>query len=205
MNFDLRKTIEQIKSNKNFLKLRDVVENNAYHDNEPVFDHLIKTYGIAVREINANFITNKEAKEKFDQYTNGEVKGIKKKDLMLILALIHDIGKTVKFEKLDNGSTNAKGHEYEGSLIVPDFVEGLPKEVTDYLSTGVRLHGVFNDSWNKNKNASPPDLFNIVKQQSEGIGVELVFNSYCDCFTAKPFQPAIPLIHQIFNERKIYT
>ena len=123
---------------------------------------------------------------------------------MLILALIHDIGKTVKFEKLADGSTNAEGHEYEGSLIVPDFVEGLPKEVTDYLSTGVRLHGVFNDSWNKNKNASPLDLFNIVKQQSEGIGVELVFNSYCHCFTAIPFQPAMPVIHEILNDPKTY-
>jgi hypothetical protein len=204
MNFDLEKTVQQIKTNSNFLKLRNVIENNPYHDHESVYDHLVKTYEIASREINVDFITDPQAKEKFNQYVNEEVDQAKKKHLMLILALIHDIGKTVKFETLPDGTTNAKGHEYAGSLIVSDFVEGFSENMIRYLANGVRLHGLFNDCWNKNRNASALDLLKIVKSQSEGMTVEAIFNSYCDCFTATPFQPVIPLIHEILSLPQTY-
>lgn len=217
MNFDLEKAVNTIISNKNFLKLKKVVENNAYHDHEPVYDHSVKTYETAKREITAPFISNEEAKEKFEAYIGQTIDGIRKRDLMLIFALIHDIGKMIVFE--DNGArvpmnqthadgtTLAPGHDYWGSLIVRDILKDtdLPEGTIDYLSKCVRLHNAFNSYWSQNKNASPEGILEGMKRISENMQIELIFNGYVDCFTAPPFQEAIPLIHKILNKPSFYS
>lgn len=205
MNFDVDVIVEKIKQNKDFLKLKEVIENNAYHHNESVYDHLVKTYGIAKEQINVDLITNPESRSLFESYVSVEIEGIRKKDLMMIFSLIHDIGKLkVKTEIQSDGTTRLPNHEYEGSLIVGDVVEGFPDIILKYLANCVRLHGLFNNTWNENPNSSAEEFISIIKPKSEGILVELIFNSYCDCYTAKPFQPAIPLIHEIFNLPKTF-
>ena len=216
MNFDLEKAVEQIKNNKNFLKLRNVIENNAYHNHESVFDHLVKTYEIAKREIKASFITNEEAKRSFEDYINQEIGGIKKKDLMLIFALIHDIGKVIVFEEngkktsivvtQPEGTTLAPGHEYWGSLIVEDMTKeaGFSKEILLYLSKCVRLHGSFNTQWMPHQDLGASELLPLLKLHCENIHVEQIFNGYCDCYTAAPFQGAIPIIHELLNNPDTY-
>lgn len=213
MNFDLQKALEQIKNNKDFLKLKKVIENNAYHDHESVFDHLVKTHATAEKEIKADFITNKNTKEVFEEYINEEIAGIKKRDLMQIFALIHDIGKVIVFENNqsmvkvnEDGNTVATGHEYWGSLIVGEITKEveLPEDALNYLSKCVRLHGVFNNTWQANKTLNPEELMRLLKLSSENIHIEQVFNGYVDCFSAIPFQPAIPTIHAILNNPDAY-
>ncbi len=217
MNFDLQKAVDTIISSKNFLKLKNVTEDSAYHDHEPVFDHLLKTYEIAKREIKGDFITNPKAKEKFNTYINKEIGGIKKRDLMIILALIHDIGKMLIFEDygekasinsiISDGTTRAYGHEYWGSLIVKEVLKdlSLPREVLDDLTNGVRLHGVFNDTWQQNRQLNTNELMDLVKRYAENIHIDEVFNAYCDCFSAPPFQEAKPLIIELFNNPNFYS
>lgn len=216
MNFDLEKTVKQIENNSNFRKLKNVIENNPYHDHESTYDHLLKTLRIAQKEIKGEYVNNTEAKTAFESYISVHIDGILKRDLMLIFALIHDIGKIIVFEEngrkipmeIENadGTTTAKGHEYWGSLIVPEITKelDLSQGVIDYLSKCVRLHGTFSNVWNENKEASAIKILPYLKRASEGIQVELIFNGYCDCFTAKPFQPAIPLIHELLNLPETY-
>src|SRR5687768_14749973 len=95
MQFNLEETVLQIKNNKNFQNLKNTIENNSYHDHESVYDHLVKTHRIASEEIEGKFITNPQAKENFNRYIDEEIDGVKKRDLMQISALIHDVGKSV--------------------------------------------------------------------------------------------------------------
>ncbi len=217
MNFNLEEAVEKIKNNKSFLRLKKVIEDNSYHNKEPVYNHSIKTYNIAQREIAATFISNAEAKEKFNNYINQEISGIKKKDLMMIFALTHDIGKMIVFDdngekfhinqKIEEGTTLANGHDYWGSLIIESVLENtnLSKDAIEFLSKCIRLHNTFNSCWRQYKNLGANRVLEEMKRVSENIHVELIFNGYCDCYSALPFQEAIPLIHEIFNNPKAYS
>jgi len=134
MNFDLNKAIELIKDNKDFLKLKTIVENNSGHDNEVEYDHCVKTYEIAKEAVKGEFITNNDAKQKFEDFLNKDIDGIKKRDILQIGALIHDIGKLIVLEKNGKqkplGNINADGtfglfpqHGYWGSLIVKNVMK----------------------------------------------------------------------------------
>ena len=85
--------IEKIIRNPLFLRLKNVVENNAWHDHEDVYSHSVKTKDIARREISGDFITNPQAKKLFQQFTNEDFNGMKRADIMILIALTHDIGK----------------------------------------------------------------------------------------------------------------
>lgn len=216
MNFDVGKAAEQIVNNPHFLKLKKIIENNSYHDHESVFDHSIKSYKFAQKEIKGSFIKNEEAKMAFDSYISVRVDGVEKRDLMQILALVHDIGKTTVFEidgkqksiveTLPNGETFTPYHDYWGSLIVKDVVDGVgfSDEQIWYLSNCIRIHGTFNSVWKENGDKNATEILEILKKASEGCHVEQIFNGYCDCYSAKPFKDAISLIHGLLNMPETY-
>jgi hypothetical protein len=213
--FDVMKAIEEIKNNENFLKLKNVIENNSYHSNEPVYEHLLKTLATAENEIAGDFITEPTAKQRYEEFLNQDVNGVRRRDLLLVFSLIHDIGKMTIFEEdgevrpinqiQPDGTTLAPYHEYFGSLLVRDVVGNLfSDENVEYLAKCVRLHGTFNGVWSANKDAGPEELLEKVKRSSEGVHVEQILNGYFDCFSAEPFQPAIPKIHEILNMPETY-
>lgn len=210
--------IDKIIQNPLFLKLKDVVENNGYHDHEAVYDHLIKTKDIALIEIVADFITNIEAKKLFLEFINEDFHGMKQADIMILIALLHDIGKILTVKEGDNansivvtdssGITSIPGHEYWGSNIISNLLEdlNLNSETITYIASVVRLHDTFSEVYfNLRKDWPLETLLNDIKSRAEGLYKEALFNIYCDCFTAAPFQPAKEKIVKIFNEPAFYT
>ena len=77
-------------------------------------------------------------------------------------------------------------------------------EAIDFLTKGVRLHGVFSAYFLQNKDATEEDYIESMKRQCENMHVEQIFNSLCDCYSAEPFQPALPIINKLLNNPKIY-
>src|SRR3989338_5747003 len=127
--------IEKIIRNPLFLRAKNVVENNAWNDHEDVYSHSVKTKDIARREISGDFITNPQAKKLFQQFTNEDFNGMKRADIMILIALTHDIGKILyvkegssvrSIEVTDKeGITSPPGHEYWGTTIVSKVLEYL--------------------------------------------------------------------------------
>lgn len=200
-----------------FLRLKKVVENNPYHDHETVYDHLIKTKDIAQREIRADFITNPEAKQLFLEFINEEVTGMKRADLMILVALLHDAGKILSVKEGGKvrpivvtdaqGQTSIPGHEYWGSTIVDQFLEelSLDPETVKYISTVVGLHDAFQGPYLPSKEDwKVSDIVEDMKSKAEGFYIESMFNNYCDVFTAEPFQPSKKTVIKIFNEPDLY-
>lgn len=209
--------IEKIIANPLFLRLKDVVENNDWHDHEDMYAHCTKTKDIAVREIKADFITNPLAKEKFMAFINEDFRGYKRADLMILIALLHDIGKILSvkegnqikpLEVVDaNGVTYPPGHEYWGSTIVSKVLEcsGLSNEVVAYIAQGVKVHNAFQGDYFPSKKDWPFEkLMNDIKAWAEGMYIESMFNNLCDVYTAPPFQPYKELVIKIFNEQYFY-
>lgn len=216
MQFDLQKAVETIKNNKDFLKLKNVIENNAGHDHEPVYDHCVKTYEIARKTIDGHFIENNLAKEKLENYLNTKVDGIEKRDLFQITALIHDIGKMIVFEesgktknllfKIDDENTFAPEHGYWGSLIVADVTSdlGFSDEIIAYLSKCVRLHLAGFNFW-YDKELSLDELLWKIKLRSENIHVEVIFSTYADLYYGNHFKDNIQLPVALLNKPEAYN
>lgn len=213
---DFDSIIEGIINNPLFLKLKNVIKNSPWHDHESVYDHLIKTHKIATEQIEAEFITNKAAKKSFLDFISKELNGVKIKDLMLITALIHDIGKILYYKdkgqekplRHENaeGITKMPGHEYWGSTIVPELLKdsGLSKDNIQRIAKVVRLHDTFNDNYLASS-ISVEELIDDIKARAEGLYKEALFNIYCDVFTAPPSQQSIKRIVKIFNSPSLYS
>ena len=201
--------IANIIQNPLFLRLKAVVENNPWHDHESVYDHLVKTKDIARREIRGDFITNPKAKKLFEQFANKDFHGMKKANLMVVGALLHDIGKLETPQlKDDGGTTSAPGHEYQGFLIADKFLKdlNLKPEQIKYISEIIRLHGVFQrDYLFTKKGWTIQDIVEDMRGKADGLYIESMFNNYCDVFTADPFQPFKETVIKIFNEPKLYV
>lgn len=210
--------VEKIINSPLFLKLKEVVENNAYHDQESIYDHLIKTKNIAQREILGDFITNPEAKKLFLNFVSEDFHGFKRSELMILIALLHDIGKVLSLKENgktssllitdSKGETRCPGHEYWGSTIVGEFTKDLsfPDEVINYISKLIGLHGAFQADFLPSRKDLPLlEIINDVKSGAEGYYIESMFNNFCDVYTASPFQPLKQLVIDIFNEPVLYT
>lgn len=209
--------IDKIIQNPLFLRLKEVMENNSYHDHETVYDHLIKTKNIAIKEIAGDFITNQEAKALFLKSINEDFHGMKRADIMILIALLHDIGKILTVREDENlrsivvtdssGITSIPGHEYWGSTIVAEMLKGLnlDPEVITYIGNVIRLHAIFSEVYfDVRKDWPMESLLNDVKSQGEGFYKEAMFNQYCDCFTAKPFEYGKGILIKLFNEPGLY-
>lgn len=214
---DLENYISKIIQNPRFLRLKNIVENGPYHDHEDVFSHSVKAKDTALKAINADFITNTEAKKKFIEFVNDDYHGYKRGDIMVLTVLLHDIGKMLNikengslrplFSVDSEGKTSCPGHEYWGSTIVSQVTAdlSLPPEVISLIASIIKLHDNFGaDYFEGRKEWTMEKLLNDIKSRAEGFYKEALFNIYCDCSMAVPFQYSKEMIIKIFNEPALY-
>lgn len=213
----MNELIDKIVQNPLFLQLKNTIENNTYHNQEDAHSHSIKTKNIALGAIKGDFIKNPDAKQKFLEFVNGDFNGMKRSEIMVFVALLHDIGKILN-TKNDNkthsilvtdprGNTACPGHEYWGSTIINEVLKGLSlnKKIVEYIANIVKLHDTFNESYFASKENWPFDLLmNDVKSRAESLYKEVLFNVYCDCYSATPYQNAKEMIIKIFNDPSLY-
>lgn len=98
-------------------KLKGLIEKSFWHDNQDVFDHTI-----AVFEALKQLITD----PKFTLRLSKKIGFYTKKEILLLLALYHDIGKPYIFTKDKNGLTNYKSHPEMGSLLFEKSKTNFP-------------------------------------------------------------------------------
>lgn len=217
MNFDLDKVVGIIQQNPLFLRLKEVEENNSYHDHEKTYDHLIKTFETARKQINGEFITNAEAKQLFLRFVKTPFDDVTNADVMLLTALLHDIGKILSYKDEENehtlrhedkdGIVNNPGHEYWGSTILDKFVEeaSLSEKVIGKIRNCIRLHDTFGPHYFEPKLGLPiEEIIDDIKARAERLYIEELFNIYCDCFTALPFEKSKEKITEVFNQPSLY-
>lgn len=222
MNLD--QVITTITNHPLFLRLHNVIEQaEGWHDHEPTFDHSVKTANIAKKAREAEFISDLEAKSSFLHFMNEDVSGVLRKDIIVLVGLLHDCGKILSFKDGDHTQTMRQihpdgpsdrtmfpGHEYYGgALVVPEILKSidLPQDVKDYIAKIVKLHGVFNEPpYFKSKSTwTLHQLVSDVKSRADGLYIEALFNSYCDCYDASAFAESKEAIEEIFNAPALYT
>lgn len=218
MNYNLEKLIEKIIQSPSFLQLKRTVENNPYHDHEDAFSHSIKIKDIAKQEIKGGFVTNPQAKELFVDFTKQTVGGINRGDIMVMTALLHDIGKILYCDDNNeqkpilvtksDGVTMGPNHEYWGSTIIPVVLKefALPTEVVTYIANIVRLHDTFNQGYFDSKKGWALEmLIHDIKSRADGFYMEALFNIYCDNFTSTIFDYGKEMTIEVFNQPALYS
>lgn len=105
------------------------------------------------------------------------------------------------------GKTFCPGHEYWGSTVVGQITAdlSLPNEVVNLIANIIKLHDNFGaDYFEGRKDWTMERLLDDVKSRAEGLYKEALFNIYCDCFYAAPFQYSKEMIVKIFNKPELY-
>jgi UTP:GlnB (protein PII) uridylyltransferase len=111
-------TIENIKTGKlaaqlpEFYALKNIIENNAGHIHDPVFDHCVRT----AEKLSEVLLTvpsevRRQLQEQIGEHTRAE--------LLCLAALLHDIGK-VEVPMSSEGAFI--GHEKAGAILVRDSI-----------------------------------------------------------------------------------
>lgn len=112
--------IEKIKNNKltkelpEVYQLKEVIENNDWHNQESVFDHTL-----VVLEKLKEII--RDSPPKIFSYLNQKIDNYSRKDLLFLSALFHDIGKKETLLK-DNDITSCPNHEEHGSIKIKEIL-----------------------------------------------------------------------------------
>ncbi len=135
-------TIEKYKSGElfkavpHFEMLKNVIENDSFHDNDSVYNHTLRV-AESIRDI---ALGN-------SHYRNYFCRTVKKSvllDLITAAALFHDTGKLQTYKKRD-GVTSCEGHEMVSYSIVSEYLsstegDDAEKEIVREI---VRQHAVF--------------------------------------------------------------
>ena len=96
-----------------------------------------------------------EAKKLFEKWMNEEIGGMKRKDLAILIALLHDCGKILSYRE-DNkvstlitskpileGQTLCPGHEYwGGEIVAPEILKelGIGENIIDFILQVIKFH-----------------------------------------------------------------
>jgi hypothetical protein len=129
-----------------YYELSNITENNLWHDNQNVLDHVIGVF----EELENILKFDKLKKNKsilLNKYLSSEVGGKTREDILKIAALLHDIAKKDTLVKKPDGTTSCPGHELMAASQVYTYsnIFGLNKVSSNYVERIVRYHGLISD------------------------------------------------------------
>ncbi len=165
------------------------IENSKWHVSQPLSDHLLKTKQEVKKIINSLGI-------KYLDYLDQIVDQNSKKDLLILVGLLHDIGKDVKgirsemdeiYDPLKKGiklkKTSYIGHEKAGGIAVISILEeiGFSKKEVEYVSQFIANHDYVHQAADAIFNgANRSESIQICKKQVDSLYPELLLQSLAD-------------------------
>ncbi|MGV8141824.1 MAG: HD domain-containing protein [Candidatus Woesearchaeota archaeon] len=154
-------------------RLKEVIENNRWHNNESVFDHtlnvLSKLYWI-------NETCSSRVQTYLDQHIDENTQG----EILYIAAIYHDIGKKVTMEKRGS-NTSFYGHEEEGAKIVKPMLEKFfisdleQRIVTQIIMNHGGLHNIITP-----KNMDLEEQYDKFISNNSDTAIELILLAMAD-------------------------
>jgi len=154
-------------------QLKNVIENNSWHNHDPVFDHIIATLESLEGLL-------EKAKNKINLYLDQTVDKHTRKELLFLAALFHDIAKKETIVSED-GLTACLKHEEAGARKVKKILErfDLSDKEKDIVVRIIKHHGeihVILDLDNKNLEKD----YEKIKTKHADILLELVLLTTAD-------------------------
>lgn len=176
-----------------YYALKEATENNPWHLNQNVFDHVVAVFKGLETTFEFDFL-RKKTKEKIKEHLKKQVGNHTRRELLIISTLLHDIAKTIVLIKDSNGFTMCPAHEIIGGVMVGKFAKrfNLNKKAQDCIKKIVHFHGFTNDILTlviRKKNLNKH--LELFKEAVEGIHIELFLLMYADIL-GSDLKKAIP-------------
>ena len=123
-------------------ELEGVIENNLWHTNDSVFDHIISV----VTELEDVI---ERANENIKDYLGEKIDNYTKKEILFLGSIFHDIAKKETFIK-EGDATKCTGHEEKGGEKVKDIIKrfDLSEREQGLVIQTVKNHGVIHEILN---------------------------------------------------------
>ena len=123
-------------------ELEGVIENNLWHTNDSVFDHIISV----VTELEDVI---ERANENIKNYLGEKIDNYTKKEILFLGSIFHDIAKKETFIK-EGDATKCTGHEEKGGEKVKDIIKrfDLSEREQGLVIQTVKNHGVIHEILN---------------------------------------------------------
>lgn len=131
-----------------YYDLENYTENNLWHDNQTVLDHVIAVFEGIETVLRFEDLTAEELK-KVKDYLSEKKDVHTREELMKIASLLHDIAKSKVMIEVD-GIVTCPGHELIGASMVKDFADrfGLNEQEELMVEKLVRYHGLIAEMLN---------------------------------------------------------
>jgi putative nucleotidyltransferase with HDIG domain len=161
--------------------LKEVIEDNKWHNNQLVYDHTISVFKELQLLLKLNVIDEKEQEEAVSKHLDEKIGNHARRNLLLIAALLHDIGKRNTMKVNPDGSTTFPGHEEKGAGMINSFSRqlGLNPNDIEFVKTLVLLHGETHKavgSCTKNRKSKLDDI----RKKFRGQFLELLLLCWAD-------------------------
>jgi putative nucleotidyltransferase with HDIG domain len=168
-------TLEKIKNREfeqvipELYELEEVIENNLWHNNDPVFNHVISVS----TELNKLF---EEVNDKIKAYLAEKIKNYSRKDLLILAAVFHDIGKK---ETLKDAVF--LGHEKMGAEKIFNIISrfDLAEKEREFVIKLVGNHGFIHDILNYPAD-KPEEKWQKFREENPDISLEVVLLTKAD-------------------------
>jgi hypothetical protein len=165
-----------------FYTLSEVTENNAWHDRQSVFEHVVKVLESLEILLDLKFLEATRA-EWIARYLSERIGQASRKDLLVLATVLHDIAKTDTLVRGKDGKTSCPGHALIGAARVSRFAERLrlDSQSARYVERIVRYHGLVSDILDLIiANNSREKYLRIFQETVGDVAVELILFMYAD-------------------------
>ena len=178
----LLKQNKYLSSFPEYYKLASITENNAWHINQNVFDHVVGVFAGLEEVLKFKDLNNSQV-EKIYRYLSTKIGLRTRKEVLIVATLLHDIAKTDTLVKHKDGTTSCPSHELIAAGRVKHFSKrfGLNKDDEIYVERIVRYHGFISEILNLIIENSNKEKYSVIFEETVGdVAIELILLMYSD-------------------------
>lgn len=131
-------------------ELKKTTENNSWHKSQNLFDHTIRVVASLDRILKSNPLLKSTGKL-VDQRLEERIGKYNRRDLLMISAVLHDIGKPISLINNLDDTTRCPAHEIIGASLIPQFLKrfSLADRDEKHIKKLVEYHSLFIDIQNQ--------------------------------------------------------
>ncbi len=164
-------------------ELESVIENNPWHSSQNVFDHTVSVLSQLETIMQFDFLF-KDSKEALSEYISTAINGYSVKEIAIIVALMHDIGKKATFTvNSGTGMTDCSDHGEVGANLTEAILQrlGVSKKTSAQISKLVRKHGDIHEVVNRILLYNEPEKeWTSFKKISRSLYILFILQGYAD-------------------------
>jgi hypothetical protein len=129
--------------------LENFVENNPWHDNQNVLEHVIGVFEGLEHVLLFNDLDPHERKH-LQTYLATQTGNMSREGILKSATLLHDIAKSITLIKTPDGISRCPGHELIAAGMVIEYADrfGMDKIASGYVERIVHYHGFVSDILN---------------------------------------------------------